>query len=121
MRRDGGTDARQIGGAGDNGADVLATDPMAGPGSSSASTERPVTAGLRSAPRTCSGSTGPPVSSTARHRPRRHERPVLRALRTPGCSADMHLADRRSLAAWASGGQPLWELLSKIPGPRKSR
>ncbi|WP_323145231.1 restriction endonuclease [Streptomyces anulatus] len=28
MRRDGGADARQIGGAGDNGADVLATDPM---------------------------------------------------------------------------------------------
>ncbi|WP_236063895.1 restriction endonuclease [Streptomyces poriferorum] len=28
MRRDGGTDARQIGGAGDNGTDVLATDPM---------------------------------------------------------------------------------------------
>ncbi|MEU8629574.1 restriction endonuclease [Streptomyces sp. NPDC048669] len=28
MRRDGCTDARQIGGAGDNGADVLATDPM---------------------------------------------------------------------------------------------
>ncbi|MFD8922307.1 restriction endonuclease [Streptomyces sp. NPDC059569] len=27
MRRDGCTDARQIGGAGDNGADVLATDP----------------------------------------------------------------------------------------------
>lgn len=28
MRRDGCTDARQIGGAGDNGADVLATDPL---------------------------------------------------------------------------------------------
>ncbi len=28
MRRDGCADARQIGGAGDNGADVLATDPM---------------------------------------------------------------------------------------------
>ncbi|WP_369211447.1 restriction endonuclease, partial [Streptomyces flavofungini] len=28
MRRDGCTDARQVGGAGDNGADVLATDPL---------------------------------------------------------------------------------------------
>ncbi|MGW8984886.1 hypothetical protein ACWGQ9_19750 [Streptomyces parvus] len=69
MRRDGCADARQIGGAGDNGADVLATDPMGrwpGRGSSSGSTERPVTAGRRSAPRICSGSTEQPVSSTAR-------------------------------------------------------
>ncbi len=33
----------------------------------------------------------------------------------------MHLADRRTLATWASDGRPLWELLPKIPPPRKGR
>ncbi|MFI2360770.1 hypothetical protein ACH5AG_39775 [Streptomyces anulatus] len=33
----------------------------------------------------------------------------------------MHLADRRVLATWASGGRPLWELLQKVPPPRKAR
>jgi restriction system protein len=32
----------------------------------------------------------------------------------------MHLADRRTLATWASGGRPLWELLPKIPPPQES-
>ncbi|WP_329217590.1 restriction endonuclease [Streptomyces microflavus] len=66
MRRDGCADARQIGGAGDNGADVLATDPTGRSRVIQCSTERPVTAGRRSAPRACGESTGPPVSSTAR-------------------------------------------------------
>lgn len=33
----------------------------------------------------------------------------------------MHLADRRTLATWAGGGRPLWELLPKIPAPRRNR
>ncbi|MFF9248132.1 DUF4394 domain-containing protein [Streptomyces globisporus] len=32
-----------------------------------------------------------------------------------------NLADRRTLSTWASGGRPLWELLPKIPPPRKGR
>ncbi|MFD5342506.1 restriction endonuclease [Streptomyces anulatus] len=30
----------------------------------------------------------------------------------------MYLADRRTLATWASGTRPLWELLPRIPAPR---
>ncbi|MEU5417391.1 hypothetical protein [Streptomyces clavifer] len=66
MRRDGCTDARQIGGAGDNGRLTIRCTPLA----------------------------------TQLH---------------------IHLADRRTLANWARGGQPLWELLPKIPAPRRSR
>ncbi|MET7504117.1 restriction endonuclease [Streptomyces microflavus] len=68
--RDGCTDARQVGGAGDNGADI--------------------------------------VLAVTNGRFTTHCAPLAAQL-------NMHLADRRTLATWASGGRPLWELLPKIP------
>ena len=31
----------------------------------------------------------------------------------------LHVVDRHTLAAWASGSRPLWELLRAVPPPRK--
>ncbi|MBT2430400.1 restriction endonuclease [Streptomyces sp. ISL-112] len=117
MLRDGCTDARQIGGAGDNGADVLATDPLG-------------RTWVIQAKHRNDGDRGPTigtpdlqlVNGTARHtvlvvtngRFTTHCPPLAQQLH-------MHLADRRTLSTWASGGRPLWELLPKIPPPRKGR
>lgn len=122
MRRDGCADARQIGGAGDNGADVLATDPLG---------------------RTCviqvkhrrDGDRGSPVGTPDLQRVNGTARQLYGAdvvlVVTNGrfstrcqplaTQLHMHLADRHTLAAWASGGRPLWELLPKMPPPRKGR
>ncbi|MFJ6614915.1 restriction endonuclease [Streptomyces sp. NPDC091289] len=122
MRRDGCADARQIGGAGDNGADVQATDPMgrtwviqckhraAGDGGSAVGT--PDLQRVNGTARQLHGADIVLVVTNGRFSARCA--PLAAQLQ-------MHLADRRTLAAWASGGQPLWELLPKIPGPRKSR
>nr|WTE08760.1 restriction endonuclease [Streptomyces anulatus] len=122
MRRDGCTDARQIGGAGDNGADVLATDPMgrtwviqckhrsAGDGGSAVGT--PDLQRVNGTARQLYGADIVLVVTNGRFSTRCA--PLAAQLQ-------MHLADRRTLAAWAGGGRPLWELLPKIPGPRKSR
>ncbi|MFD8621694.1 restriction endonuclease [Streptomyces sp. NPDC059513] len=122
MRRDGCTDARQIGGAGDNGADVLATDPM---GRTWVIQCKHRSAGDRGS------AVGTPdlqrVNGTARQL---YGADIVLVVTNGRFSArcaplaaqlQMHLADRRTLATWASGGRPLWELLPKIPGPRKSR
>lgn len=63
--RDGCTDARQIGGAGDNSADVLATDPLGRSWVIQVSTAATETAAPRSAPPTSSASTAPPASCMA--------------------------------------------------------
>ncbi|MFF0505172.1 restriction endonuclease [Streptomyces fimicarius] len=122
MRRDGCTDARQIGGAGDNGADVLATDPLG-------------RAWVIQVKHRKDGDRGSPVGTPDLQRVNGTARQLYGAdivlVVTNGrfstrCAPlagqlHMHLADRRTLAAWASGGRPLWELLPKIPPPRKSR
>ncbi|MER5358393.1 restriction endonuclease [Streptomyces sp. NPDC002785] len=122
MRRDGCTDARQIGGAGDNGADVLATDPMgrtwviqckhrkAGDQGSAVGT--PDLQRVNGTARQLYGADVVLVVTNGRFSTRCA--PLAAQLH-------MHLADRRTLATWASGGRPLWELLPKIPAPRKGR
>ncbi|MFE6667523.1 restriction endonuclease [Streptomyces sp. NPDC057697] len=122
MRRDGCTDARQIGGAGDNGADVLATDPMgrtwviqckhrrAGDQGSAVGT--PDLQRVNGCARQLYGADVVLVVTNGRFSTRCP--PLAEQLR-------MHLADRRTLAAWAGGEQPLWELLPKVPAPRKGR
>lgn len=120
MLRDGCTDARQIGGAGDNGADVLATDPM---GRSWVIQCKHRKAGAQGS------AVGTPdlqrVNGTARQL---YGADVVLVVTNGRFSArcaplaaqlHMHLADRQILAAWAGGGRPLWDLLPKIPGPRK--
>ncbi|WP_425826764.1 restriction endonuclease [Streptomyces fractus] len=121
MRRDGCTDAEQIGGAGDNAADVLATDPLGRKWVIQCKHRR---SGVRGS------AVGTPdlqrVNGTARQlygadvvlvvtngRFSTHCAPLARQLH-------MHLADRSLLAAWAAGSRPLWDLLPKIPPPRRS-
>jgi restriction system protein len=31
----------------------------------------------------------------------------------------LHVVDRQTLAVWASGSRPLWELLRAVPPPRR--
>ncbi|WP_331747231.1 restriction endonuclease (plasmid) [Streptomyces sp. NBC_00853] len=116
MRRDGCADARQVGGCGDNGADVKATDPY----------------GRRwviQCKHRKDGWSGKPVGTpdlqvlngTGRQV---HDGDVLVMLtngRITANAADfaksqcLHLVDRHLLAEWASGSRPLWELLRALP------
>ncbi|MFJ9688948.1 restriction endonuclease [Streptomyces bacillaris] len=122
MFRDGCADAVQVGGAGDHGADVKATDPYG---------RRWV---IQCKHRTA-GSAGAPVGTPDLHvlngtgRPVHHgdvvvlvtngrfSRPALEFARTQR----LHLVDRATLSAWAGGGRPLWELLRAVPPPRVPR
>ncbi|MFB6482837.1 restriction endonuclease [Streptomyces virginiae] len=116
MRRDGCTDARQVGGRGDNGADVKATDPS----------------GRRwviQCKHRKDGWSGKPVGSpdlqvlngTGRQV---HHADVVVMLTNGRITADaaqfaksqrLHLVDRHLLAEWAGGSRPLWELLRALP------
>ncbi|MEV1048736.1 restriction endonuclease [Streptomyces sp. NPDC049916] len=122
MRRDGCTDARQIGGAGDNGADVLATDPLGRTwviqvkhrrdGDRGSAVGTPDLQRVNGTARQLYGADVVLVVTNGRF-----------STRCPPLAAQlhMHLADRRTLATWASGGRPLWELLPKVPPPRRGR
>ncbi|MFZ4278288.1 restriction endonuclease [Streptomyces arboris] len=122
MRRDGCTDARQIGGAGDNGADVLATDPHGRTwviqakhrrdGDRGSAVGTPDLQRVNGTARQLYGADIVLVVTNGRFSTRCA--PLAQQLH-------MHLADRRVLATWASGGRPLWELLPKIPLPRSGR
>ncbi|MFD3883337.1 restriction endonuclease [Streptomyces microflavus] len=122
MRRDGCTDARQIGGAGDNGADVLATDPLGRTwviqvkhrkdGDRGSAVGTPDLQRVNGTARQLYGADIVLVVTNGRFSTRCA--PLAAQLH-------MHLADRRTLATWAGGGRPLWELLPKIPAPRRSR
>ncbi|MFG2629949.1 restriction endonuclease [Streptomyces sp. NPDC048473] len=122
MLRDGCTDARQIGGAGDNGADVLATDPLGRTwviqakhrkdGDRGSAVGTPDLQRVNGTARQLYGADVVLVVTNGRFSTRCA--PLAQQLH-------MHLADRRTLATWASGGRPLWELLPKIPPPRKGR
>jgi len=120
MRRDGCPDAVKVGGGGDNGADVKATDPLGRRWVIQCKHRRD---GLRGSP------VGTPdlhvLNGTARQL---HGADVV-VLVTNGrfttpCeplakSQRLHLVDRRILGEWAAGSQPLWELLQRLPPPRK--
>ena len=122
MRRDGCTDARQIGGAGDNGADVLATDPLGRTwviqakhrkdGDRGSAVGTPDLQRVNGTARQLYGADVVLVVTNGRFSTRCA--PLAEQLH-------MHLADRRTLAAWASGERPLWELLPKVPPPRRGR
>ncbi|MCD9899812.1 restriction endonuclease [Streptomyces sp. MT29] len=122
MLRDGCTDARQIGGAGDNGADVLATDPLGRTwviqakhrkdGDRGSAVGTPDLQRVNGTARQLYGADVVLVVTNGRFSTRCA--PLAAQLH-------MHLADRRVLATWASGGRPLWELLPRIPAPRNGR
>ncbi|MFZ3561552.1 restriction endonuclease [Streptomyces sp. BH055] len=121
MRRDGCADAQQIGGAGDNGADVLATDPLGRKwviqckhrrsGERGSAVGTPDLQRVNGTARQLYGADVVLVVTNGRFSTRCA--PLARRLH-------MHLADRSTLAAWAAGSRPLWELLPKIPPPRRS-
>jgi restriction system protein len=118
MKRDGCADAEQVGGAGDNGADVKATDPFGRRWVIQAKHRRQ---GLAGSP------VGTPdlhvLNGTARQL---HGADVVVLVTngrfTSGCSPlaksqRLHLVDRGLLGEWAASGRPLWDLLRAVPPP----
>ncbi|SCK11584.1 restriction system protein [Streptomyces sp. WMMB 714] len=120
MRRDGCTDSVQVGGAGDGGADVKATDPFGRRWVIQCKHRR-------------KGAAGAPVGTPDLHVLNGTGRQlhagdvvvlVTNGRFTAGCaplarSQRLHLVDRRTLGEWAAGSRPLWELLQRLPPPRK--
>ncbi|MFK0213564.1 restriction endonuclease [Streptomyces sp. NPDC090298] len=120
MRRDGCANAVQVGGAGDNGADVKATDPFGRRWVIQCKHRR---AGLSGAAvgtpdlQVLNG-TGRPVHKgdvVVLVTNGRFSRPALDFAR----SQRLHLVDRTVLGEWAGGSRPLWELLRAVPPPRR--
>ncbi|MCX5561739.1 restriction endonuclease [Streptomyces sp. NBC_00038] len=120
MRRDGCGDAVQVGGAGDNGADVTATDPLGRRwviqckhrqnGASGSAVGTPDLHVLNGTGRQLHGGDVVVLVTNGRF--------------TAGCeplakSQKLHLVDRGTLGEWAGGSRPLWELLQKLPPPGK--
>lgn len=120
MRRDGCADARQVGGAGDNGADVLATDPLGRRWVIQCKHRR-------------AGADGSAVGTPDLQRLNGTARPLHRAdvvvlvtngrfsSKCPPLARQLSIAlvDRQTLATWAAGARPLWELLPSVPPPRR--
>ncbi|MER5899862.1 restriction endonuclease [Streptomyces mirabilis] len=120
MHRDGCTDAVRVGGQGDLGADVKATDPLGRRWVIQCKHRR-------------HGERGAAVGTP--------ELQVLNGTGRPDHKADvvvmvtngritrpglafarqqrLHLVDRHLLGSWAAGSRPLWELLPALPTPRK--
>jgi restriction system protein len=120
MRRDGCADAVQVGGQGDLGADVKATDPQGRRWVLQCKHRR-------------HGERGAAIGTPELQVLNGTGRPVHRAdvvvmvtngrITQPGRvfarQQRLHLVDRQLLASWAAGSRPLWELLPALPPPRK--
>ncbi|MFF7442963.1 restriction endonuclease [Streptomyces sp. NPDC008122] len=119
MYRDGCRDAVRVGGGGDLGADVKATDPFGRRWVVQCKHRRKGLAGA---------AVGTPdfqvLNGTARQV---HQADIAVIITNGRVTAPavafarqqrLHVVDRHTLAAWASGSRPLWELLRAIPPPR---
>lgn len=120
MRRDGCADAVQVGGAGDNGADVKATDPYGRRWVIQCKHRKAGLAGsaVGTPDLQVLNGTGRPVHKgdvVVLVTNGRFSKPALEFAR----SQRLHLVDRTVLAQWAGGSRPLWELLQAIPPPRR--
>lgn len=118
MYRDGCADAVQVGGAGDNGADVIATDPYGRRWVIQCKHRR-------------AGTSGSPVGTPDLHvlngtARQLHGADVVVLVTNGRFSAPcaplarsqrLHLVDRAVLGDWAAGSRPLWELLPRLPAP----
>ncbi|MFJ2478154.1 restriction endonuclease [Streptomyces sp. NPDC087659] len=120
MRRDGCRDAVRVGGGGDLGADVKATDPYGrrwviqckhrrnGLGGSAVGT--PDLQVLNGTARQVHGADVAVIVTNGR-------------VTAPGVAfakqQRLHVVDRHTLALWAAGSTPLWELLRAVPPPRR--
>ncbi len=119
MRRDGCHDAVQVGGRGDNGADVKATDPMGRrwviqckhrrAGWSGAAVGTPDLHVLNGTGRQLHG--GDVIVLVTNGRFSAKCPPYAKSQR-------LHLVDRHLLGEWAAGSRPLWEILDRLPPPR---
>ncbi|MFF9213980.1 MULTISPECIES: restriction endonuclease [unclassified Streptomyces] len=121
MNRDGCADAIQVGGRGDLGADVKATDPLGRRWVIQCKHRR-------------HGERGAAVGTPELQVLNGTGRPVHKAdvvvlvtngrVTQPGRifarQQRLHLVDRQLLAAWAAGSQPLWQLLPALPPPRNA-
>lgn len=121
MQRDGCRDAQRVGGRGDLGADVKATDPFGRRWVIQCKHRR-------------NGAQGSPVGTpdlqvlngTARHVHGADVAVIVTNGRVTGPAVAfakqqrLHVVDRQMLAVWASGSRPLWELLRAVPPPRRA-
>ncbi|MFH9656793.1 restriction endonuclease [Streptomyces sp. NPDC017248] len=120
MRRDGCPDAVRVGGGGDLGADVKATDPYGRRWVIQCKHRRSGLAG---------SAVGTPdlqiLNGTARQV---HGADVAVIVTNGRVTAPavafarqqrLHVVDRHTLGVWASGARPLWELLRAVPPPRR--
>ncbi|MFD4764057.1 restriction endonuclease [Streptomyces sp. NPDC058439] len=120
MRRDGCRDAVRVGGGGDLGADVKATDPYGRRwviqckhrrnGLAGAAVGTPDLQVLNGTARQVHGADIAVIVTNGR---------VTAPAVAFAKQQHLHVVDRHTLAAWASGSRPLWELLRAIPPPRK--
>ncbi|MFE5842298.1 restriction endonuclease [Streptomyces niveus] len=120
MRRDGCPNAVRVGGGGDLGADVKATDPYgrrwviqckhrrAGLAGSAVAT--PDLQVLNGTARQIHGADVAVIVTNGR---------VTAPAVAFAEQQRLHVVDRHTLAAWASGSRPLWELLRAVPPPRR--
>ncbi|MFD8431802.1 restriction endonuclease [Streptomyces coelicoflavus] len=120
MHRDGCPDAQRVGGRGDLGADVKATDPYGRRWVIQCKHRR-------------NGAHGSPVGTpdlqvlngTARQVHGADVAVIVTNGRVTGPAVTfakqqrLHVVDRRTLAVWVSGSRPLWELLRAVPPPRR--
>ncbi|KES08438.1 restriction endonuclease [Streptomyces toyocaensis] len=120
MRRDGCQDAQRVGGRGDLGADVKATDPFGRRwviqckhrrnGASGAAVGTPELQVLNGTARQVHGADVAVIVTNGR---------VTGPAVTFAKEQRLHVVDRQTLAVWASSSRPLWELLRAVPPPRR--
>ncbi|MFE7814501.1 restriction endonuclease [Streptomyces sp. NPDC057433] len=120
MRRDGCRDALRVGGRGDLGADVKATDPFGRrwviqckhrrDGAGGAAVGTPDLQVLNGTARQVHGADIAVIVTNGR---------VTTPAVTFAKEQRLHVVDRQTLAVWASGSRPLWELLRAVPPPRR--
>lgn len=121
MRRDGCRDAARVGGRGDLGADVKATDPYGRRWVIQCKHRR---SGARGS------AVGTPdlqvLNGTARQVHGADVAVIVTNGRVTAPAVDfarqqrLHVVDRETLGVWAAGSRPLWELLRAVPPPRRS-
>ncbi len=120
MRRDGCRDAQRVGGGGDLGADVKATDPLGRRwviqckhrrhGARGSAVGTPDLQVLNGTARPVHGADVAVIVTNGRV-----TAPAVEFAR----QQRLHVVDRQTLAEWASGSRPLWELLRAVPPPRR--
>ena len=120
MRRDGCPDAVRVGGGGDLGADVKATDPYGRRwviqcehrrnGLADSVVGMPDLQVLNGTARQVHGADVAVIVTNGR---------VIEPAVAFAKQMRLHVVDRPTLGVWASGSRPLWELLRAVPPPRK--